>query len=230
MRVVQLTPPGSSCAIVFGTGMGPITDMAPGQSRAFILWSRTWLRPERFDGAWHRGRRGRDRVEFSTLTSAILTGICGPCSSGPPGTRLNVQPGSGVRPGHLRRFAAAGDFDARHAEHSASNLRPSATQKSDLGRRWRQCGHTRSPSNARRSTSDAGSDTGGGSSPFGPHWMKRVRPEMLTTSGACPWKLRPDRPFRQAFAFWNWFWSSPRSSASPFVDVRPLRHVFPSPA
>jgi len=28
MRVVQLTPPGSSCAIVFGTGMGPITDMA----------------------------------------------------------------------------------------------------------------------------------------------------------------------------------------------------------
>jgi predicted enzyme related to lactoylglutathione lyase len=30
MRVVQLTPPGSSCAIVFGTGMGPITDMVPG--------------------------------------------------------------------------------------------------------------------------------------------------------------------------------------------------------
>ena len=30
MRVVQLTPPGSSCAIVFGTGMGPITDMTPG--------------------------------------------------------------------------------------------------------------------------------------------------------------------------------------------------------
>ena len=29
MRVVQLTPPGSSCAIVFGTGMGPINDMSP---------------------------------------------------------------------------------------------------------------------------------------------------------------------------------------------------------
>ena len=29
MRVVQLTPPGSSCAIVFGTGMGPTTDMVP---------------------------------------------------------------------------------------------------------------------------------------------------------------------------------------------------------
>ena len=24
MRVVQLTPPGASCAIVFGTGMGPL--------------------------------------------------------------------------------------------------------------------------------------------------------------------------------------------------------------
>jgi hypothetical protein len=30
MRVVRLTPPGSGCAIVFGTGMGPITDMTPG--------------------------------------------------------------------------------------------------------------------------------------------------------------------------------------------------------
>ena len=30
MRVVQLTPPGSSCAIVFGTGMGPIDEMEPG--------------------------------------------------------------------------------------------------------------------------------------------------------------------------------------------------------
>ena len=30
MRVVQLTPPGSVCAIVFGTGMGPISEMAPG--------------------------------------------------------------------------------------------------------------------------------------------------------------------------------------------------------
>lgn len=30
MRVVQFTPPGSSCAIVFGTGMGPINEMQPG--------------------------------------------------------------------------------------------------------------------------------------------------------------------------------------------------------
>jgi hypothetical protein len=36
MRVVQLTPPGSSCGIVFGTGMGPITDMIQGRSKASI--------------------------------------------------------------------------------------------------------------------------------------------------------------------------------------------------
>jgi catechol 2,3-dioxygenase-like lactoylglutathione lyase family enzyme len=37
MRVVQLTPPGSSCAIVFGTGMGPITDMPPGSIKGLHL-------------------------------------------------------------------------------------------------------------------------------------------------------------------------------------------------
>src|ERR1700740_1641704 len=37
MRVVQLTPPGSSCAIVFGTGMGPMTDMVPGSVKGLHL-------------------------------------------------------------------------------------------------------------------------------------------------------------------------------------------------
>jgi predicted enzyme related to lactoylglutathione lyase len=37
MRVVQLTPPGSNCAIVFGTGMGPITDMPPGVVKGLHL-------------------------------------------------------------------------------------------------------------------------------------------------------------------------------------------------
>ena len=37
MRVVQLTPPGSSCAIVFGTGMGPINDMTPGSIKGLHL-------------------------------------------------------------------------------------------------------------------------------------------------------------------------------------------------
>ena len=42
MRVVQLTPPGSSCAIVFGTGMGPITDMVPGsvEGSSSLSWRR----------------------------------------------------------------------------------------------------------------------------------------------------------------------------------------------
>ncbi len=37
MRVVQLTPPGSSCSIVFGTGMGPINDMTPGSLKGLHL-------------------------------------------------------------------------------------------------------------------------------------------------------------------------------------------------
>src|SRR5207253_9277284 len=37
MRVVQLTPPGSGCAIVFGTGMGLITEMVPGSVKGLHL-------------------------------------------------------------------------------------------------------------------------------------------------------------------------------------------------
>ena len=37
LRFVQLTPPGSSCAIVFGTGMGAITDMSPGSVKGLHL-------------------------------------------------------------------------------------------------------------------------------------------------------------------------------------------------
>jgi predicted enzyme related to lactoylglutathione lyase len=37
MRVVQLTPPGSACSIVFGTGMGELTDMQPGCVRGIHL-------------------------------------------------------------------------------------------------------------------------------------------------------------------------------------------------
>ena len=37
MRVVQLTPPGSSCAIVFGTGMGPVTNTVPGSVKGLHL-------------------------------------------------------------------------------------------------------------------------------------------------------------------------------------------------
>jgi len=37
MRVVQFTPPGSACSIVFGTGMGEITDMKPGSLKGLHL-------------------------------------------------------------------------------------------------------------------------------------------------------------------------------------------------
>src|ERR1700736_2724837 len=37
MRVVQLTPPGSACSIVFGTGMGEITEMTPGSVKGLHL-------------------------------------------------------------------------------------------------------------------------------------------------------------------------------------------------
>lgn len=37
MRVVQLTPPGSSCSIVFGTGMQGISEMEPGSIKGLHL-------------------------------------------------------------------------------------------------------------------------------------------------------------------------------------------------
>ena len=37
MRVVQFTPPGSACTIVFGTGMGDITNMKPGSVKGLHL-------------------------------------------------------------------------------------------------------------------------------------------------------------------------------------------------
>lgn len=37
MRVVQLTPPGSACAIVFGIGLGDISAMQPGSVKGLHL-------------------------------------------------------------------------------------------------------------------------------------------------------------------------------------------------
>src|SRR6266481_4223844 len=37
MRVVQFTPPGSACTIVFGTGMGEISAMQPGSVKGLHL-------------------------------------------------------------------------------------------------------------------------------------------------------------------------------------------------
>ena len=61
MRVVQLTPPGSSCAIVFGTGMGPITDMVPGSVRCPRPAAPTARTHHAGQCARGRKRRGRRR-------------------------------------------------------------------------------------------------------------------------------------------------------------------------
>src|SRR5436853_7527474 len=37
MRVIQLTPPGSGCSIVFGTGLGDISAMQPGSVKGLHL-------------------------------------------------------------------------------------------------------------------------------------------------------------------------------------------------
>lgn len=37
MRVVQLTPPGSACSIVIGTGLGEISEMQPGSVKGLHL-------------------------------------------------------------------------------------------------------------------------------------------------------------------------------------------------
>lgn len=37
MRIVQLTPPGSACSIVIGSGMGEISDMQPGSHKGLHL-------------------------------------------------------------------------------------------------------------------------------------------------------------------------------------------------
>jgi predicted enzyme related to lactoylglutathione lyase len=37
MRIVQLTPPGSACSIVIGTGMDAISDMTPGTIKGLHL-------------------------------------------------------------------------------------------------------------------------------------------------------------------------------------------------
>jgi catechol 2,3-dioxygenase-like lactoylglutathione lyase family enzyme len=37
MRVVQLTPPGSSCSVLIGTGMGEISEMKPGSLKGLHL-------------------------------------------------------------------------------------------------------------------------------------------------------------------------------------------------
>jgi hypothetical protein len=88
MRVVQLTPPGSSCAIVFGTAMGPIIDMVPGSVKGLRLVVQD------MDATWaaltERGIELSDiedmgGVLYSYFSDPDVT--CGRFSSGQPVTR-----------------------------------------------------------------------------------------------------------------------------------------------
>ena len=88
MRVVQFTPPGSACAIVFGTGMGPISEMVPGSVKGLHLVvkdieeaaRRSWPAASRRAGS-------RTSGASSTSGSATLTATSGGCSSGLRATR-----------------------------------------------------------------------------------------------------------------------------------------------
>ena len=112
MRVVQLTPPGSSCAIVFGTGMGPITDMVPGSVKGLHLVVE--------DMAATRVALTDRGIELSDVDdmggvlyciSVIRMATCGRFSSGPPVTRHS----SGDRPNG--RSARKYDGDRRWEPH-----------------------------------------------------------------------------------------------------------------
>jgi hypothetical protein len=86
MRVVQLTPPGSSCAIVFGTGMDPITDMSPGSIKGLhLVVDDMEATREALIGRGIELSDVDDMAACFTRTSPILTGTCGRSNGGRPG-------------------------------------------------------------------------------------------------------------------------------------------------
>ena len=95
MRVVQLTPPGSSCAIVFGTGMGPVTDMVPGSVKGLHLVvedmavARAAL-AERGIGSAHRAGRGLRDTAFLRVSPGT--------HPSPPGGTRGEPAGQGSGP------------------------------------------------------------------------------------------------------------------------------------
>jgi catechol 2,3-dioxygenase-like lactoylglutathione lyase family enzyme len=79
MRVVQLTPPGSACSIVFGTG---IVETPPGsvQGLHLVVSDINAARAELVERGVEVGEV-RDLGGSCTPPSAIRTGTAGPCSS-----------------------------------------------------------------------------------------------------------------------------------------------------
>jgi len=84
MRVVQLTPPGSACSIVLGTG---IVDTPPGSVQACTWSSRTLTRrvPRSPTAGWTLAR-SRISGGSCTSTSAIRTATAGRCRRSAPVT------------------------------------------------------------------------------------------------------------------------------------------------
>ena len=90
MRVVQLTPPGSSCAIVFGTGMGLLPKWSLGRSKASILSSTTWSQPApRCPSVASNSAMSTTWAGSFTRISVTRTATCGRFSNGPPVTGDN---------------------------------------------------------------------------------------------------------------------------------------------
>jgi hypothetical protein len=82
IRFVQLTPPGSACSIVLGTGLGG--DMKPGSVQGLQVVVRTSTPPVRI--SWSGGSRSaRSRSSTGALSSssAIRTATVGPSSRYP---------------------------------------------------------------------------------------------------------------------------------------------------
>ena len=71
MRVVQLTPPGSACTIVFGTGMPGISDMRPGSVHGLHLVVNDM--DEARDALLARGVRVEEVTEVSQVKYAAFS-------------------------------------------------------------------------------------------------------------------------------------------------------------
>ena len=103
MRVVQLTPPGSSCAIVFGTGIGPITDMVPGSVKGLYLVVEDMAATRA--ALTERGIKLSD-VEDMGGVSVTPTVTCGHFSSGQP---VSSREPTAAR--HIKGNRPSGDRD-----------------------------------------------------------------------------------------------------------------------
>ncbi|HEY7780552.1 MAG TPA: VOC family protein [Ktedonobacterales bacterium] len=77
MRVVQFTPPGSACTIVFGTGMPGISDMVPGSVKGIHLIVKDIVTARDFLAA-----RGVNVEEITDFSGVKYAGFSDPDGNG----------------------------------------------------------------------------------------------------------------------------------------------------